>query len=422
MINMAMIKFNKCIVFLITLMFLYSTSKSQISTLQTLNGQTVVINPITTAVPFLLIGPDSKQGAMGDVGAATDPDANSIHWNGSKMVFSEKKFSFGLSATPWLRTLVPDIYLYYLGGYAKVKKNTSIGGSLRYFSLGNIDLTNINGVQTGSIRPNEFALDAAISQKLSDNFSMGVAMRFINSGISRAFSSNANSARTAAVDISGYYKSNEFKLSDKKAIATGGFALTNLGAKIKYSNDPNFIPMNMRLGGGLKTKFDDYNTFGFYLDFNKLLVPTSPIYKHKVDANGQPTNEIEIDPSTGEKVILKGKNPNVPVAQGIFQSFGDAPGGAKEELQEVNIATGVEYTYNNAFSLRAGYFYEPKTKGSRQYVSFGAGFKYNVIKIDLSYLIPTLINNPLARTLRFSLTFDFDPAKKEQTPNPATQP
>jgi|LakMenE18May11ns_1017448.scaffolds.fasta_scaffold9943787_2 hypothetical protein len=397
-------------------------SKSQISTLQTLNGQTVVINPITTAVPFLLIGPDSKQGAMGDVGAATDPDANSIHWNGSKMIFSDKKFTFGLSATPWLRTLVPDIYLYYLGGFAKVKKNTAVGGSLRYFSLGNIDLTNINGVQTGSIRPNEFALDAAISQRLSDNFSMGVAMRFINSGISRAFTSNANSASTAAVDISGYYKSNEFKLSDKKAIATGGFALTNLGAKIKYSNDPNFIPMNMRLGGGLKTKFDEYNTFGFYLDFNKLLVPTSPLYKTKLDANGNPTNEIEIDPATNEKVILKGKNPNVPVAQGIFQSFGDAPGGFNEELQEVNICAGADYTYNNVFSLRAGYFYEPKTKGSRQYVSFGAGFKYNVIRLDLSYLIPTLINNPLARTLRFSLTFDFDPAKKEQTPNPATQP
>lgn len=393
----------------------------QISSTQ-IGGQT--INPITTAVPFLLISPDSKQGGMGDVGAATDPDINSIHWNGSKLAFADKKFGIGFTVTPWLRLLVPDINLYYLSGYAKINKRTTVGGSLRYFSLGNIELTNATGVKTGDFKPNEFAVDVAVSQKLSDHFALGVAARVINSSISRVYfnGSQGNAATTAAVDLSMFYKSNKFKLGDKKAIFTAGLAFTNIGAKIKYSNDQNFIPMNMRLGGGLKTEIDEFNTIGFYLDFNKLLVPTPPIYKYKIDPiTGQPTTEIAIDPATGAKIIEKGKDPNVPVAQGILQSFGDAPGGLKEELQEVQISTGLEYWYNNTFAVRTGYFYESKTKGSRQFFTVGMGFKFKVINVDGSYLIPTLLNNPLQRTWRITLSFNFDPAAKEKDPA-AVQP
>lgn len=401
---------------------LAAKSWSQIAA-QALSGTT--INPITTAVPFLMISPDSKQGAMGDVGAATDPDVNSIHWNGSKLAFADKRYGVGFTVTPWLRLLVPDINMYYVAGYSKLGKkgNQAIGASLRYFSLGNIELTNNTGVKTADYKPNEFAVDIAFSQKLSRNFSLGVATRYINSGISKVYfnGSQGNAASAVAVDLSMYYHSEKFKLGDKKAMATGGLAFTNIGTKIKYSNSENFIPMNMRLGGGLKLDIDDYNTLGFYMDFNKLLVPTPPIYQYTTDANGQ--SSIVIDPATNERVIMAGKDPNVPVAQGILQSFGDAPGGFKEELQEVNISTGMEYWYNKTFAVRGGYFYEPKTKGARQYFTIGMGVKYSVINIDGSFLIPTLLNNPLQRTWRISLSFDFDAAKKEKDPadSPAAQ-
>jgi hypothetical protein len=380
--------------------------QSQIRSSQ-LGGQT--INPITTAVPFLMISPDSKQGALGDAGAATEPDINSIHWNGSKLAFTENEYGIGFTVTPWLRNLVPDINMYYLAGYGKINSKQTVGGSLRYFSLGNIELTDATGTRTGNFKPNEFAIDLAFSQKLSENFSLGVATRFINSSISRVFfNGNAgNAASTFAVDLSAFYRSPEFKLGEKKAIATGGVALTNLGAKIKYSNDENFIPMNMRLGGGLKTQIDDFNAFAVYLDFNKLLVPTPPVYN--LDSAGN----VMIDPTTGKRSIDKGKDPNVDVATGILQSFGDAPGGFSEELQEINICTGMEYSYNNIFAVRMGYFYEPKTKGSRQFFTVGMGFKFKVIHVDGSYLIPTALQNPLQRTWRITLSFYFDRDKGE---------
>jgi hypothetical protein len=391
----------------------------QIST-QQLGGAT--INPITTAVPFLLISPDSKQGGMGDVGAATDPDANSIHWNGSKLAFADKKFGVGLTITPWLRRLVPDINMYYVSGFVKLNDKQAVGGSLRYFSLGNIELTDVTGFHYSDAKPNEFAVDMAFSQKLSKNFSLGVAARFINSTISRYYfnGSSGNAASTVAVDLSMFYKSNKFKLGDKTAVGTAGLALTNLGAKIKYSNDQNFIPMNMRLGGGLKTDIDKYNTFGVYLDFNKLLVPTPPVYKYKTDSLGNPTSEIAIDPATNKKVILKGKDPNVGVTQGILQSFNDAPGGFSEELKEINFSTGLEYCYNNILSLRSGYFHESKTKGARQYFTLGVGFKFKVISVDASYLIPTALQNPLQNTWRITIGFYFD-ADKSETENAAAQ-
>ena len=357
-----------------------------------------------------MISPDSKQGAMGDVGAATDPDVNSIHWNGSKLAFMEKKFGVGATVTPWLRLLVPDINMYYLTGYGKLNSKQTVGASLRYFSLGNIELTDATGVRTGSFKPNEFAIDLAFSQKLSKNFSLGVATRFINSSISRVYfnGSSGNAASTFAVDLSMFYKSDKFKLADKKTVGTFGLAFTNIGAKIKYSNDQNFIPMNMRLGGGLKMEIDDYNTFGIYVDFNKLLVPTPPVYQQTITASGQ--QQDVIDPATGKKVIEKGKDPNVDIATGIIQSFSDAPGGFSEELKEVNESIGLEYSYNNIFAVRGGYFHEAKTKGARQFFTVGAGFKFKVIGVDFSYLIPTSLQNPLQRTWRVTLSFNFDGA------------
>jgi hypothetical protein len=409
-------KLMKRIIFIFAGTILAKSISAQINS-QQLGGQT--INPITTAVPFLLISPDSKQGGMGDVGVATEPDVNSIHWNGSKLAFAEKQFGAGFTVTPWLRLLVPDINLYYLSGYYKINKNQTVASSLRYFSLGNIELTNATGIKTGDFKPNEFAWDIAFSQKLSDNFSLGIATRYINSSISRVYfnGSSGNAASTVAVDLTMFYRSNKFKLGDKTAIATGGLAFTNVGAKIKYSNDQNFIPMNMRIGGGLKTLLDEYNSIGVYVDFNKLLVPTPPVYKYKTDSTGKPTTEIAIDPATGKRVIERGKDPNVPVAQGILQSFNDAPGGFREELQEFNTSFGLEYWYNNVFAVRTGYFYEPRTKGSRQFFTIGMGVRYSVINIDGSFLIPTLLNNPLQRTWRISISFDFDSAKKEKDPS-----
>lgn len=415
---MERISLNKIVVFVLVAI-ISSKGLAQISS-QALSGTT--INPITTAVPFLLISPDSKQGAMGDVGVATDADANSTHWNQSKLAFADKKFGVALTATPWLRNLVPDIYLYYLTGYSKIGKkgNQAVSASLRYFTLGNIQLTDAQGNSTGDFKPNEFALDLGFSQKLAKNFSTGVAFRFVNSSISRVYfnGQQGNAASTVAVDLTMYYKSDKFTLGEKKAYSTLGLAFTNLGTKIKYSTEKNFIPMNMRLGAGLKVLMDEANTFGFYADVNKLLVPTPPIYEYQKDSLGNATSQVAIDPVTGGKKISKGKDPNVPVAQGILQSFGDAPGGFKEEMSEFNISAGVEYEYNKTFAVRAGYFHEPKTKGARQFFTVGIGLKYSIGSLDISYLIPRTLNNPLQNTFRFSLGFYFngDTGKKDEAP------
>lgn len=401
---------------------LISTGLSaQISTQQLTGG----INPITTSVPFLLIAPDSKQGAMGEVGAATDPDVNAIHWNGSKLAFSEKNMGFGISYTPWLRNLVPDISLSYISGYGKLNKNATLGGSLRYFSLGNITFTDIYGNATSQFRPNEFAIDMAYSQKLSKTFAVGVAFRYINSnltgGVALSNGQQTRAGQSVAVDVSVFYKSKKIELGDKKSIITAGLAATNMGAKISYSTVRNFIPINLRIGGGIKTEIDDYNTFGFYADVNKLLVPTPPIYKHYATYDGKDSSAILIDQATGAAVIESGKDPNRPVPSGMFGSFSDAPGGFKEELREINIASGMEYWYAKQFAVRAGYFYENKTKGGRQFFTMGIGVRYSVFGLDMSYLIPTTLRNPLQNTFRFSLTFDFD-AFKDQNKESNAQP
>jgi hypothetical protein len=377
------------------------------------------LNTITTSVPFLLISPDSRAGGMGDLGVASSPDANSIHWNPSKLAFLDKKMGLGISYTPWLRALVPDINLAYLSYYHRFKKGT-FATSLRYFSLGDITFTDVVGNVTGQFRPNEFALDAAYGIKLGEFFSGGGAARFIYSNLTGNANAGGSSTRPGtsfSVDVSGFYQNKQVELSGKKSVVTGGFNISNLGAKIAYTSSgiKNFIPINLRLGGGLEMKLDNYNSITFLMDINKLLVPTPPLYAK--DSNG---NFIP-DPAGGY-VIESGKDPNRGVVSGMLGSFNDAPAGFKEELREYILAGGVEYWYSNdkgkLFAVRAGYFNEAATKGNRKYFTVGFGIKYTVFGFDFAYLIPTTQRNPLQNTLRFSLLFDLDSSKKtSETPS-----
>jgi hypothetical protein len=374
---------------------------SQVSNTSQLSGG---INTITTAVPLLLITPDSRAGAMADCGVATSADANSIHWNASKMAFAERKFGMGVSYTPWLRNLVNDINLAYLSGYYKLDKNSAIGGSLRYFSLGNITFTDVVGNTIGNFRPNEFALDGAYARKLSDHFSAGMAMRFIYSNLTNGLTLTGGTQTRAgtsfAVDVNGMYKSGKIEMDGKKTYLNFGFNISNIGNKISYtsSGDRDFIPTNLKLGVAWLIELDEHNTFTLTTDLNKLLVPTPPEYQ------------------TGTTNIVRGKDPNVSVTQGIIQSFYDAPNGFSEELKEINPSIGMEYWYDKQFAVRSGFFYEDRTKGNRQYFTLGAGVKYNVFGLDFAYLIPIRQNNPLQNTLRFTLLFDFE-AFKGQTSN-----
>ena len=377
------------------------------------------INTITTAVPFLMITPDSRAGGMGDVGVATSTDVNSIHWNPAKLGFAEKKMAIGISYTPWLKALVPDINMAYLSGFYKVKKNGTIAASLRYFSLGIITFTDQNGSKIIDAHPNEFAIDGAYSTKLSDEFSVGLALRYIRSDLTNGApvqGISTHPGNAIAADISALYRKANIKFSDKKAIGAIGLNISNIGQKMSYSDggkNSDFIPINLRLGGSLNVQLDDYNSITIAADVNKLLVPTPPYYKHVVDSvTGKETNTIELD-ANNEPVIAKGKNPNRSVTEGIFGSFNDAPGGGKEELKEINYSIGMEYWYNKLFALRFGYFYEDPTKGNRQFFTLGAGIKYNVFGLDFAYLIPTKQRNPLENTLRFSLTFDLDAFKSQ---------
>jgi hypothetical protein len=389
----------------------FSTQAQTNLTTSQLLGQ---LNTITTAVPFLMITPDSRAGGMGETGVATTPDVNSIHWNAAKLPFAEKKSGLGISYTPWLRALVPDINLAYLSFYTKFgkDKNSAVGASMRYFSLGNITFTDIVGNTIGQFRPNEFAFDGCYARRLSDKFSTSMTARLIRSNLTNGQQVAGQSTKTGtafAVDLGAYYHNDEVKVSGKDATVMGGIAITNIGNKISYSTSVNrdFIPINLRLGAGMLIHADDYNQVAFQLEFNKLLVPSPPVYE--LDSNGSP----KIDPNTGKRVILYGKDPDVSVPQGMIQSFYDAPGGFKEELREVNICAGVEYWYNGIFAVRTGYFYEAKTKGNRQFLTLGAGVKYHVFGLDFAYLIPTNgQRSPLQNTLRFTLTFDFDSAKE----------
>jgi hypothetical protein len=349
-------------------------------------------NAITTAVPFLLITPDARSGAMGDVGAAITPDMNATHWNPAKLAYIKDQYGFGLSYSPWLQKLVPDINLAYLNGFYRLDDRNVIGGSLRYFSLGEIQLVDANQTQLGTYSPNELALDGTFARSFGENFSLGTALRFIYSNLSSGqfFDGQQTKAGTAvSADISAYYKKDQQFLGKNATIALG-LDISNIGTKMSYADGGQkyFIPTNLRLGGASTFHLDDFNDFTFAIDFNKLLVPTTPEY----DTNGN---------------IVKGKDPNRTVPAGIFGSFSDAPGGFSEELQEVGISTGVEYWYDQQFAIRGGYFYENPNKGNRKYLSLGLGLRYNIVDIDFSYLMANQQQSPLANTLRFSLKFNF---------------
>jgi len=351
------------------------------------------LNAIQYVVPFLLIAPDSRAGAMGDAGVATSPDIYSMHWNPAKYAYIDGEGGIGISYSPWLRTLVPDINIAYLAAYYRIDDKQVISSSLLYSSLGDIPFTDDWGNVERTFKPNEFAFDAAYSRLLTDNFSGSIAFRFIYSNLTGGFPAGGTETKPGisfASDVSFYYR-NDINIGRKDALFSAGANFSNIGAKMSYTdeNDPDFIPMNLRLGPALKIRLDRYNDLNFAIDLNKLLVPTPPVY----------------DEITGE--IIAGKDPNVSVPVAIFQSFADAPGGFKEELHEISYSFGTEYWYNQQFAIRAGYFHEHASKGNRKYFTAGAGFRMSVFSLDFSYLMPLVNNHPLARTLRFSLSFDF---------------
>jgi len=355
------------------------------------------LNTITTSVPFLIIGPDSRSGGMGDVGVASTPDVNSMHWNPAKYAFVKDDMGFAINYVPWLRSLVPDISLSYLSGYIKRNNNETIGFSLRYFSLGDITFTDINSNIIGQYKPNEVAISGAYARKLSEHYSIAISARYIYSdltgGQTLTGGLGTHAGQSIAADISSYFQK-EVRIAKKDFDWAMGLNISNLGNKISYTETAvrDFIPINMRFGTSIGTNFDDYNRMSIEFDVNKLLVPTPPSYNDNGDING-------------------GMDPDVSVVNGVFQSFWDAPGGTKEEFRELNYSAGLEYWYAEQFAVRAGYFYEHPTKGDRQYFTMGAGVKYNVFALDFSYLIDasSSINgsNPLANTLRFTLIFDF---------------
>jgi hypothetical protein len=359
------------------------------------------LNPIQTVVPFLTIAPDSRAGGMGDAGVATSPDVYSMHWNPAKFAFINGNGGVGLSYTPWLRNLVPDINIAYLSGYMRIDSKQVVSGSLIYSSLGDVPFTDDFGNLERVFKPNEFALDAAYSRLFSEHFSGGLAFRFIYSNLTGGSYSGGAATKPGisfAADLSGLYKNN-LSLFGKDGDWGFGFDFSNIGTKMTYSDAQvaDFIPMNLRVGSSASLLLDQRNKLTVTLDLNKLLVPTPPKY----DESG---------------AIVDGMDPNVSVPVAIIHSFYDAPGGFKEEIHEIQYAAGLEYWYNEQFSIRGGYFHENPTKGNRQYFTVGAGFRINIFSLDFSYLIPTEQNNPLARTLRFSLAFYFNsPKGKSET-------
>ncbi len=365
-------------------MFLSLSTAAQITTGQ-LDGRT---NTINTAVPFLRISPDARAGAMGDVGVATSPDANSIYWNQAKLPFATTRSAISVTYTPWLKELVNDVFLANLAGYYQLDEFQTVSGSLRYFSLGTINFTDINGTPTSDFRPREYALDAGYSRKLSDNFSVAIAARYIYSNLASGdVNGQVIKPGTAfATDLSLFYTKDFEKDDGVKNTWNVGAAFTNIGTKISYTSsatNKDFIPTNMGLGTSYTFGLDQMNKIMLALDINKLLVPTP-------DSNGDYRNKS--------------------VIAGIFSSFGDAPGGMSEELQEISVSAGGEYSYNDQFFVRTGYFYENKNKGNRKYVTAGIGVKYNMFGLNFSYLVPSgngIQRNPLSNTLRFSLVFDL---------------
>lgn len=366
-------------------------------------------NPVNTGVTTLSITPDARGSSMGNLGAATDPDMNSQFWNPSKYAFGYSTGGLAISYTPWLRKIVNDIFLANLAGYWKLGKsdNQALSASFRYFSLGEVTMSDQSGATTmQTINPYEFAFDIGYSRKLSSKFSMGVVIRYILSDLSfeDAYSEETNTAASAfGADISGYFVTYPM-VGRNECQFSWGFNISNIGSKVSYDHGSTyaFLPTNLRLGANFMFPLADYHSLAFGLDLNKLLVPTKPREK-----------DYDIETPEGQQAYddaLEKWETMSPIT-GIFKSFSDAPGGFKEELQEINVSVGAEYAYNQQFFVRAGYNYENANKGGRSYFAFGAGFSLNVVQLDASYMLATAQSSPLDQTLRFTLTFDMDGLK-----------
>lgn len=361
------------------------------------NGN-LCVNSIITAVPFLRIVPDARGGALGDAGVAISPDANSMHFNASKLAFVDKKFSASATYTPWLRALnISDVYMAYLTGYYNLDKLQTVGFGLRYFSLGQINFVNESNVPTGTGRPREFEITLAYARKLTDNFSVAISPKFIYSNLAAGQQVNnvvIKPGISGAADISMYYRT-PLKAGDRKGNLAIGAAITNLGTKVTYTNSVNrdFIPSNLGLGVAYEMEFDEFNSLTFIADANKLLVP-SPC----LGENGECDEDGDGIIDTRQKGLF----------EGVFGSFSDAPNGFSEEMREISGSFGLEYWYDKQFAVRAGYYAEHYTKGNRKFLTVGLGLKYNVFGLNLSYLVPTTNQrNPLDNTLRFSLVWEL---------------
>ena len=358
-------------------------------------------NYISTGMPILLIAPDAISAAMGDAGVASTPDAYSAHWNNAKFAFIENAAGVYTTYTPWLRKLnVGDMNLFYLGGYYRINERSTAAASLTYFTLGDIDMTDVDGQKINTLHPNEFAIDATYALKLSDNLSLGASGRFIRSDLTNGAEvvdgsgthTETHAANSLAADLGLYY---DGEIDGDQSYALGAF-ISNLGAKLSYSEDDNdkeFLPANLRIGGRYTNHIDNYNTISILADINKLLVPTPQLRNDTTQVNYN----------------------TIGVIQGAIQSFYDAPGGMGEELRELQLSVGAEYWYAETFAVRAGYFYEHATKGGRKYITLGGGLRYNIFSFDLSYLIPTtkISTNPLAHTVRLQLSVDLSSSDKK---------
>lgn len=357
-----------------------------------------IFNPVTTSVTSQSVAPDARAGGMGDVGAATDPDVSSQYWNVAKYPFTISRAGVSLNYTPWLRKLVNDMNLAYLAGYYRIGDHSAVSASLRYFSLGEVQ-TNYNSTGQGAaitVNPYEMSFDAGYSLMLSEKFSIGTAVRFIYSDLKADYTDDVTPGSAFAADLGAYYQ-DYVNIGQRECQLGLGLNISNIGSKISFGGDNNsyFIPTNLRLGASLMVPIDEYNRITFAADANKLLVPTYP----KIRDGESPT---DFDARVQKEYY------DVSSISGIFKSFGDAPNGFKEELQEIQWSLGAEYVYNDKFTLRAGYHHESENKGNRKYFTVGAGFKMNVFSLDAGYVISTAATNPLDQTLRFTLTFDMD--------------
>ena len=360
-------------------------------------------NPIYTGVTSLSIAPDARAGALGDVGVATEPDANSQYWNPAKYPFNIARAGVSMSYTPWLRQLVSDIDLINLAGFYRIGDYSAVSGSLTYFSLGEVFVEN-----EMVIKPYEMALDVAYSRMLSETFSAAIALRYIHSDLQYNYAEDMSPGSAFAADIALYYN-NYIMMGNRECMLGLGLNASNIGTKISYDDGATneFIPTNLRLGASLLVPIDEYNTISFSADINKLMVPTRPTYSQFLEESGYEQGDNSYYSEYQTWLESTGYNDISPIS-GMFKSFSDAPGGFSEELKEIYAGVGVEYCYNQQFSVRGGYHYENEYKGNRKYFTVGAGFRMNVFSLDAAYLISTAQSNPLDQTLRFSLSFDMD--------------